>query len=161
MLRLVVALGIALLLLSCSRASFLVLHNNSGSAVEIVSAPDLGNPGGIPRGNKTWSFPWTWRFLIENGEAREIASYNGESWYVQLRTRDCTLEYLVPDAFQNFGPHQEGLQPGPLHVRVQLEPDLRLHLVPYNVRSAMRVELLASYQPTGFPASAVTSCDGG
>lgn len=158
MLRIVTALTIALLLLSCSRASFLVLHNNSGSTVEIVNAPDIGNPSGTPRGNKTWSFPWTWRFLIENGEAREIASYNGESWYVQLRTRGCTLEYLVPETFQDFGPNAVGLQPGAYHVRVQLEPDLRLHLVPYNAPNAMRVEPLTSYQSTGFPASPVTNC---
>jgi hypothetical protein len=156
--RILLAISIALCLACCSRNEFLVLCNNSGSVVEIVSAPDFGNPGGIPRGSRSWSFPWTWRFLVQNGEAREIASYNGESWYVELKTQGCVLEYLVPLLWQDFGPNERAFPPTESHVRVQLEQDLRLYLVPYNAPSVMRIEPLMKYQPTGFPASPVTTC---
>jgi hypothetical protein len=158
MLRIALAFSVALLLACCSRATFLVLCNNSGSVAEIVNVPDFINSHGVPHGSKTWSFPWTWRFLIQNGEAREIASNNGDSWYVQLRTRGCSLEYLVPASFQDFGPNGRAFPPTELNVRVQLESDLRLYLVPYNAPNVMRVEPLLKYQPAGFPASPVTNC---
>ena len=158
MLRFVLAVSVVLLLACCSRATFLVLCNNSGSVAEIVSAPDLNNPSGVPHGSKTWSFPWTWRFMIQNGDAREIASNNGDSWYVQLRTRGCLLEYLVPVSFQDFGPVGREFPPAESNIRVQLESDLRLYLVPYNAPNVMRVEPLMKYQPAGFPASPVANC---
>src|SRR5689334_22387180 len=80
---------LALLLSSCSRGSFLALCNNSGATIEVVRASYPDNSSGIPPGNKDWSFPWTWRFLVRDGEDRDIAYESSSGWEVELRASGC------------------------------------------------------------------------
>lgn len=148
---------------SCSRATFLVLLNNSGQAIEVLRASAGGDPNAQPEGDRSWSWPWTWRFLIANGRQREVAYYDGEDgWDIELQVGACRRRYIIPlderpsdvwgDLWVPFDERTEVAS----HQKVQIQSDLTLHLTPSGTERVYDVQQLASLQPEGFPARPTT-----
>jgi hypothetical protein len=70
-----------------------------------------------------------------------------ERWAFRLSTPECDYEYEVPRTLENFPWQWDIHQP----VKVQVEPDLSVHLLPPPTSGVEDVERYAAFQRDGFP----------
>ena len=76
-----------------------------------------------------------------------------------IRQGRCRYLYEVPDHYQVL---TLLASPAYRHVAVQLEPDMRIYLMPGEATAPLPVETLASLQKGGFPLSPILAhCDDG
>lgn len=143
---------LAMLVASCSFTTTPFLFNNTGYDIilkEIYNSSDLNQ-----KGNQG--------IVILNGEGRNLgSSENGGGWVAKFEISECFLQYSIPSpaAFPDY-PWDETSDATARErstLRLQMEPDFHVHLIPASMRSIVEVKDYASLQHTPFPLEPVAN----
>ena len=130
----IVAMSVALV--GCSLKLQVNLFNNAGEAVT-AKLEDSSLPIG-PGGFVQFDYPGT-----------------AQNWILYLSTATCDYGYAVPRALEPY-PRSQGSN-GPL--KVQVEKDFSIYLLPPTAETVTAVESLGPLQQDGFPLRPVSkSC---
>src|SRR5689334_19539255 len=99
------------------------VRNATGNEVYVLHASDHEDRNALPMGSR-WSWPWSWRVLIANGEGAILMYDVLSPWVVEIDDGQCQSWYRVPTHVNHSG--RLSL------TDVQLEPDRLLYAVPYD-----------------------------
>lgn len=156
---LIVALvTIALASLSgCSRATTLFVFNNTDQPVELLLVTSQRDLEHAPRDRGIANRDIT----LEPHQGRDTGvtfSFDSRGWRVEARSGECRLIYSVPPGHMipNYPWDPAHINP---YVKIQIESDFSVHLVPESATSVVDVALYREQQTGGFPLRPVeNSC---
>jgi hypothetical protein len=152
MLCAVIAATLLLGTTGCARAITLYIFNNTDQPV--VLALVMSQPG-IEQPRDRWSQRKD--LVVEVGQGRDSEvtyTVGGPAWRVEAQAGHCRLVYDIPNGNQipSYPFEPEHINP---YVKVQIEPDFRVHLVPESTTAVVDVTQYSAMQTGGFPLSPV------